>query len=295
MTLSYDIHPAPPELRGSVECVWTLRGTHRGEAAPLEPILPDGRTEIVIHRAEPFSELGPDGSLGRQASILVTGQGTRPVLLRPSTEADVVGVRLLPGAAARLVRPPLHELTDQIVPMREVASAALVRRFRDSALRGKDDAERLRAVIACLRTVFEPRRPTLVEEAIHLVSEGVSSVEVVARAVGRSVRQVERLFKDEVGISPRELRRVLRFARAVRAFRGGEGWGAGLALDLGYYDQSHMIREIRRFSRVTPGQLASLGAGLTGLFALPLPMSGPSNPQKGDSGQPGSSRPAARA
>ena len=254
----------------------------RGATTPLEPILPDGRTEIIVHRAEPFAELGTDGRLRRQEPLLVTGQGTRPVLLQPSTEVRVLGVRLLPGAAARFLRPPLHELTDRIMPMREVALGAFTRGFEECAVRVASDADAVASVAAHLRTVFEPRRATPVDLATRLVAEGIMSVEALARAVERSTRQVERLFLDEVGVSPGMLIRIRRFARAVAALNGAEGHGVGLALDFGYYDQSHMIREVRRFSDVTPGQLASRLVGLTGVFASPGPMSDSSNPSGAD-------------
>jgi AraC-like DNA-binding protein len=163
----------------------------------------------------------------------------------------------------------MHQLTNRIVPLGDLVSAAFTRRFAECMTGGRSQAESVRSVIAFLRDVFAPRRRTVVEEAVCLLSEGATSVEAVARHVGRSARQIERLFQDEVGVSPRELVRVLRFSRAVGALKKGGGTGAELALDLGYYDQSHMIREMRRFSSATPRQLASRLVGLTGVFASP--------------------------
>ena len=65
-------------------------------------------------------------------------------------------------------------------------------------------------------------------------------------------RFIER-FKAQVGVSPKRYCRIRRFQQAVaRAHRGRPVDWAQVALDCGYYDQSHFIHEFRAFSGLTP-------------------------------------------
>lgn len=73
-------------------------------------------------------------------------------------------------------------------------------------------------------------------------------------ATGMSIRSVERMTKHYYGLSPRMLARKYRAVRAASALARGEGLDAA-ALGDAFYDQSHLIREIKRFAGATPGQL----------------------------------------
>ncbi len=70
-----------------------------------------------------------------------------------------------------------------------------------------------------------------------------------------SIRSVERMTKHYYGLSPRMLARKYRAVRAASALARGEGLDARPARR-SLYDQSHLIREMKRFAGATPGQLA---------------------------------------
>jgi AraC-like DNA-binding protein len=74
-------------------------------------------------------------------------------------------------------------------------------------------------------------------------------------ATGMSIRSVERMTKYYYGLSPRMLARKYRAVRAASALARGEGLDSA-QLDDAFYDQSHLIREIKRFAGATPGQLS---------------------------------------
>lgn len=74
-------------------------------------------------------------------------------------------------------------------------------------------------------------------------------------ATGMSIRSVERMTKLYYGLSPRMLARKYRAVRAAAALARGEGLDSA-QLEDAFYDQSHLIREVKRFTGATPGQLA---------------------------------------
>lgn len=74
-------------------------------------------------------------------------------------------------------------------------------------------------------------------------------------ATGMSIRSVERMTKHYYGLSPRMLARKYRAVRAASALARGECLESAQLGDA-FYDQSHLIREMKRFAGATPGQLA---------------------------------------
>ncbi len=87
-----------------------------------------------------------------------------------------------------------------------------------------------------------------------LTASSSPQVPELVEATGMSIRSVERMTKHYYGLSPRMLARKYRAVRAASALARGEGLDAAQLGDA-FYDQSHLIREIKRFAGATPGQL----------------------------------------
>ena len=91
----------------------------------------------------------------------------------------------------------------------------------------------------------------------------VESVERLAADAGLGIRQFERLFLSEIGISPKRYARVARFQNALdmKIAAPGRTW-LEIAHRLSYHDQMHMIRDFQLLGRGTPSQLlARIGDG----------------------------------
>ena len=89
-----------------------------------------------------------------------------------------------------------------------------------------------------------------------LQTGGRASIGALVGEVGVSQRHLIGQFREQIGLSPKTLARVLRFGRAVRIIKaGGGGRLAQIAQDCGYYDQAHFSRDFRAFAGVTPTEL----------------------------------------
>jgi AraC-like DNA-binding protein len=91
-----------------------------------------------------------------------------------------------------------------------------------------------------------------------VASGGRVRIEALAREIGWSRKQQAVRFAAEIGAPPKTVARILRFRQARRAIIGGASDWAGLALECGYADQAHLIREFRTLAGATPRQYAQL-------------------------------------
>jgi transcriptional regulator GlxA family with amidase domain len=116
-------------------------------------------------------------------------------------------------------------------------------------------AERFRvlesALIARLRQV--PERRGAVRRALEQLERPGTRVLEVANRVGLSHRHFIQVFTHPIGMTPKLYCRVRRFQRASALARGAAApqW-TQLSLDCGYFDQSHMLRDFRAFTGLSP-------------------------------------------
>lgn len=104
-------------------------------------------------------------------------------------------------------------------------------------------------------------------------SGGTERIAHLVRESGWSQKHLITRFRDEVGLAPKALARVIRFGRAVRAIKAGRAATlTDLALECGYYDQAHFTRDCRRLAGVPPGELVrSLLPDRGGFLVDPAP------------------------
>jgi AraC-like DNA-binding protein len=236
-------------------------------------VLPDGCLEWIFHLGDPFRRLNCARVWELQPRSFVVGQLTRFILLQPTGPLATMGVRFRPGGAYRFLQLPMHLLTDSFVATGDIWGRA-GDLLEDAVLEARSDLERQRLIEDFLLDGLirsEPRRRF--DAAINQVmcSRGQAPVNQVAVTIGCSPRQLEREFRAHAGLSPKALARVIRFQHLLAL--AGETtlrqW-ANVALDSGYADQSHMVREFRELSGQTPTEHEAAPAGeLTRYFVSP--------------------------
>jgi AraC-like DNA-binding protein len=263
-----------PRLRPFVRVCWTLSGSG-AEMAP-QPVLPDGCTELIIHRAQPFWRHLAGGISERQSRRLFVGQMLSPVVIAPAKEADaeIIAFRFEPFGAHVLIGTPQTDTADQIVDADSLGEPWLSRATA-AAEAADSTAEALRFIERALIARLDRRRAAADVRVVSatqalIVSGGRLSIERTARRAGTSPRQLERLFQAQIGTTPKRFARVLRFQGAASEIIGDtDGKPAPLAeisAASGYFDQAHMIRDFVTFAGTTPGQFSAKLGELTKLM-----------------------------
>ena len=259
--------PPPPPLDQVVHRFWFL-GSEDGGGGPAQTIVPDGRVEIVLHLGEPFAQMDDTVRPATQQRALVAGQLTGPLRLLPRPGADVVVIRLHTAASRRLFQSPQHDLTGRIVPLGEFAPG-LESRLLDAVGPVADVPSRAARLSAALARIVADRRPLPVAAAVERLESGDGgTLTALAGSVGLTPRTLQRRFRDEVGLDPTLLRRILRFRTAFRMLgRLPRGRWSRVASRAGYFDQAHLIREFRRFAGAPPSVFFGAGPELARAFS----------------------------
>jgi AraC-like DNA-binding protein len=264
-----------PRLRPFVERLWVLEMP--AGMATVDPVLPDGHAEIIVHCGDPFREQLSNGELRTQGRVLLAAQSQRAVRLSPGGSSLIVGARLRYDGGSAMFRMPQHELTDRIVDVKTV-DPHLARRLADHvAGHGSSDRDpdRHRNLAGALDEVLVSRAAdgNATSLAGHAAAfahhrRGLIRVDGLAQYAGVTERQLQRLFLRDIGLSPKQFLRTIRFQEILRALQGGTPtrW-TDLALRFGFYDQAHFINDFKTFTGETPTQWHFAEDSLTAIFS----------------------------
>jgi AraC-like DNA-binding protein len=238
--------PPHPALRPHIR---SLNGWYeRADGPVVRDELPGGRVVLVV-------SFGPGMDVdGRRFTSFAAGLYDRPA----HTEHDGLGhgiqAYMTPLGARRFFRMPMSEIAGRTVELEDLigpAAGELAERLATAPDWGARTDLFERAIAA---RVLEapPLAPELDWAWQRLVeSDGALPVSELAEELGWSRRHLAVRFREELGMPPKAVARLLRFERAVGRLRAGDDLAA-LALDAGYYDQAHFNRDFRAFSGATP-------------------------------------------
>jgi AraC-like DNA-binding protein len=191
----------------------------------------------------------------RQGSF-VAGLHQTSVLTEHDGESYGIQISLTPPGAYALLGIPMHELAGRTVAL----DAVLWNRAPEltERLAGFDTwPERFELLDEVLTTRLKdvpPPSPSIAWAWQRLAeAHGCVSISDLTTELGWSRKRLAARFREQVGLAPKSLARILRFERAKVLLAGDHPPElARLALECGYYDQSHLSNEFRRISGTTP-------------------------------------------
>lgn len=231
--MGYCEYPPNPALSGWVKCFWSI------EDQPSEAeqeVWPDGCVELLFGLGNCFRVM-EDGSSQPFPEFAVVGLQTSIMRVRCQGEVRLLGARLLPQGLGAWKLEELQQLSRQIEPYLRLSEFEVALELLEQWLLKQPKLEGSLA---------------LVLGELYAKGGDISVAELAAQQ-DRSLRQLERDFAEQLGITPKSLSKIVRFA---------EGWArllekpdlslAELALELGYSDQAHFSREFKALGKQSP-------------------------------------------
>jgi AraC-like DNA-binding protein len=255
--LYLEYKPGPPLAR-HIRSLWyasTPQPVHR-----LERVLPTGRVQVIVNLARDYMTDHPEGRPGYPVSpALVIGARSIYELIDAADMAGLIGIVFEPGGFSAFAGDAVDLFSNRNWALEDLWGSS-AGDLRDRLRELVSPQARLRCFEGFLIERFATklaRRDGLRFAALEFALDrfarapGLATVREVSRSTGWTERRFSQVFREEVGFSPKVWCRIQRFQRAVERLHAGvEVPWAQLALDCGFYDQSHFANEFRAFSGI---------------------------------------------
>lgn len=261
-----------PRLAGIVAGMWFGEGK---TAYQRDRILPSGQSQLLINLGPPQYriEAGPPEVRVPFVDVWYSGLHQEPIDTEAPHGNALLGVAFTAHGSFPWLGERMDALADRIIPLAYAVGDGVLA-LRERLLNTPSLATRFAAVEQWLIARLRPRtrlHPAVLWAADRLVaSGGRTAIEDLASQTGFSRKHLGNLFHQQVGLSPKSLARIHRFRGALDLLnraRSEVPWTA-LAELCGFYDQSHLINEFRRFTGFTPTELARRSRPDTGSVVL---------------------------
>ncbi|MCU7693260.1 DUF6597 domain-containing transcriptional factor [Haoranjiania flava] len=241
------IHP-DLRLQAYVQYFWTLEAEPDNCQRDIRTFVDDS-SGILME----FSSGKNDGTLQR---TMVYGQTTTPTLNQNQKPFSVVGVLFHPCAINELFHLHAYELTNRRIGLDDFLKVGI----SEAIASKKTRSDKLNFLSHYLFS-----RLSTSESADHLIRHcvayirqqgGMLTVKDLQVKFRISEKGLERKFKEVIGVSPRHYLKVSRFRQAVKLLSGkAAGTMTDITYELGYFDQSHFIKQTKELSGLNPGAL----------------------------------------
>ena len=249
-----------------LECVWIAADRERARRAP-ERVVPDGCPELIVHLGDPYARR-VGGRWRRQPRAFLAGTLTAPWLLQPGRRVLTLGVRFRPGEVRALFPVAMSAAAGRETRLETIVGKARADALVAALRAARGEAARFAAAETWLleQLARGPARPPSARPAARLIlrARGAVRIAALARTLGWTRRRLERAFARELGVRPKLFARIVRLNAALSGLEAGERASTvDTALDAGYFDQAHLLRDFRalagrgpRSPRAADGELA---------------------------------------
>jgi len=252
-TLDYYI-PRPP-LSLFIENI-----TYYQSAIPphaRERRLPDGLMSLVINLRDEqirlYDHLHPD-QLRSYGGIIINGARSEFTILDPTCLTEVLMVQFKPGGASPFLRLPASELYNTTLSLDLIWGAEALNLHQQL-----QDANTVERRFHIIEQFLLARLVRAIHPSIAFALQALEaapyppSIASITEQLALSQTRFIHLFREAVGLTPKQFARILRFQQVLLAVEKSapQTW-AELALTCGYYDQAHFIHDFQAFSGLTP-------------------------------------------
>jgi len=250
-----------PSLAPFVKQYWGVDHSLRPGGAYDYRLIPTGLTELTFYLG--YRPEVSDINMTFNSNSLVSGHLDRYYDLRIKDSLRMFSVSFKPQAVPFFLKAPARLFFNANVPLADIIGTE-ASCLEDRLYHCKSFTEQVRHMetflCACLEKHYrrEPQHKFAQATAYILRSHGNASVNSLASMACQSLKQYERCFADQIGCSPKQFLRIVRFQYSLQYRKLHPRCApASLAAECGYYDQSHMNRDFRDFTGMSPGRYFS--------------------------------------
>lgn len=253
--MNYQTYQPHRDLQSLVKCYWTL-DVSAEEGAQRQRIIPDGCLEMAFILGEDIKRYTSEDEFIIQPRTMVLGQITEPFFIQPTGYVKSFAVRFYPYGFANFVSTPIKDLANKETPLNLLFGEETAKELGQKITNAKDTKARIRIVENFLfkRLSDQEFIDDIVKTTIDtmFLTKGNISIKSALKDVSKR-RQLERNFTKQIGISPKQLGKVIRLQTALKMMLNQQtGNLSEIAYISDYYDQAHFTKDFKKLTGTTP-------------------------------------------
>ncbi len=245
-----------PLLAPFVEFFWEGDFNTNMDKRFARRVAPNGYVELIIHLSDWHCDLIYDNIWRQSPDYTIIGLYTKPYEVRFRKLVHVFGIRFKPEGIYNLFGIPASVFSERYEDMEQVLGIA----FREYCARLRESKSghlKLKLTRDYLMDRLERHNPDLnyINRAAELIRRngGLAKIDQLPEKVYISLRQLQREFKEKIGLTPKQYLRIARLNDVHRRLEEGQKVEfTRVAYECGYADQAHFIRDFKAIMGVKP-------------------------------------------
>ncbi len=254
--MDYQIFKPYSDLEAIVKCYWTLEVPYQKDVQ-RQLIVPDGCVDMCFILGDDIKRYTSETDFVIQPRQMFLGQITEQFYIEPTGYVNTFAVRFYPYGFANFIDVPLNDLANRETDLSKLFGNDETEKLSQEIIQAQSTSERIIIVEKFLLQRLGERRTidSIVKSTIDLIllSKGSQPLKSILKDDLKKRRQLERKFSKQIGLSPKQLSKVIRLQTALHMLLNkGRKTLTNVAYENKYYDQAHFIKDFREFTGLTP-------------------------------------------
>jgi hypothetical protein len=254
--MNYQTFQPHSDLESLVSCYWTLEVPASNDAQ-RQRIIPDGCIEMAFILGDDIKRYTSEDEFILQPRAMVLGQTIEPFYIEPTGYVNTFAIRFYPYGFANFVTTSIKNLANKETPIEILFGEEPAKKLENKIIQAADTEERIKIIEAFLfdRLNNKSTIDTIVKTTIDalLLTKGSEAINTILKEDLSKRRQLERNFKKQIGISPKQLGKVIRLQTALKLLLSEKIENlTRIAYESEYYDQAHFIKDFKEFTGTNP-------------------------------------------
>ncbi|MGO3707542.1 MAG: AraC family transcriptional regulator [Mesonia hippocampi] len=254
--MDYQTYQPHIDLKSLISCYWTLEVPKQSEPQK-QRIVPDGCIEMAFILGDDIKRYTSEIEFVLQPRAMVLGQTIEPFYIEPTGFVKTFAVRFYPYGFANFVSEPINNLVNRETPINQLFRVENADDLEQKIIKAENTEQRIRIIEKFLldRLNDEKIINRIVKNTVDslLSTNGSFSINSILKDNLSKRRQLERNFKKQIGVSPKQLGKVIRLQTALKMLLNQKSENlTDIAYESEYFDQAHFIKDFREFTGINP-------------------------------------------
>lgn len=269
--MNYQTFQPHPDLESFVNCYWTLEVPAENDAQ-RQRIIPDGCIEMAFILGDDIKRYTFEDEFILQPRAMVLGQTIEPFYIEPTGYVNTFAISFYPYGFANFVSIPIKDLVNKETPIELLFGEKTSKELEQKIIQATDSRQRIEIIETFLldklnnKTTIDKIVKTTIDALIS--SKGSAPINTILKEDLSKRRQLERKFTRQIGVSPKQLGKVIRLQTALKMLLNNKTESlTNIAYESEYYDQAHFIKDFKEFTGINPKEfLGNENMALSSLF-----------------------------